>query len=63
MSYYRFYRLNNAGHIIGASDEECRDDGDAVYRAGLMAANEGAIEIWQRDRRINLVELDDRKRA
>jgi hypothetical protein len=58
MNPYRFYYLNERGHIIDAEWVACASDTAAMARAAakLLARRDSrGIEIWQGKRRIDTV--------
>jgi hypothetical protein len=55
MAEYRFYVLNEAGHISAAPlTQECLDDQEALHVAGRIIATR-SIEIWQGTRKVALL--------
>lgn len=65
MKLYRFYFLDENGHITKGLDHQARDDVSALEAAIALAA-EQTIEIWQSTRRVakllkggNAVPFDD----
>jgi hypothetical protein len=56
--YYRFYNLDQHGHIVKANDLSCSDDLDALKKAKALSAD-AEIEIWQAARRVARVKRGD----
>ena len=51
MAEYRLYFLAEAGHIRGAVDLECNDDGEAIRRAEGHSDGR-AKELWRGPHRV-----------
>ena len=55
MTLYRFYKLDQRGHINGLPEPvECSDDDDAIEKAKERAKNY-VIEIWDLKRRVAVI--------
>ena len=52
MKTYRVYLLDEAGHIRRAREMDCANDGEAIARARLLAAQQG-VEVWERARLVS----------
>lgn len=53
MPTYRIYRLDVAGHIVGAgSDVECADDDDAFNFACALVATGNHVEVWRGTKKV-----------
>lgn len=62
MTYYRLYRLNDAGRIFGVDAAEYETDEEAIRRARELVdsiAGCAAIEVWERTRLAFRVEGTD----
>jgi len=55
---YRVYTLGEDGHIKGRAEICCPDDEAALEHAKQLADGH-AVELWERDRRIALVDGKD----
>ncbi len=55
-THYRFFFLDESGHIVKASDGEHADDLDALDKS-LVDGH--AIEVWTGGRRVALVKKDN----
>ncbi|HZH10575.1 MAG TPA: hypothetical protein VEZ24_09400 [Microvirga sp.] len=51
---YRAYLLNEQGRFMNVIELFCRDDEDAIEQARRLA-NDHAVEIWERDRKVALI--------
>ena len=57
MPTYRAFPVDQAGHIFAAPKEfEAKDDIEAIARA-MSFAESHAVEVWDKERRIGLIEL------
>jgi hypothetical protein len=54
---YRVYTLDEDGHIVRRSENHCPDDEAALERAKNLADGH-AVELWERDRCIALIDKD-----
>ena len=52
---YRVYFLDDDGHVFAREDIIADNDEEAVHSATQLQ-NGQAIEVWQRDRRVALIE-------
>lgn len=56
MPFYRFYSLDQRGHIMGSPETiDCKDDADAVAKAKDRSITR-AIEIWDVGRRVAIID-------
>ncbi len=51
MRHYRFYCLDDDGHIVSGDDVEAADDFAAIGVA-QERCKDSTIEVWQADRRV-----------
>jgi hypothetical protein len=51
MTHYRFYCLDDTGHIASGADVEAQDDLAAIEIA-QERCKENTIEVWQAERRV-----------
>jgi hypothetical protein len=58
MNQYKFYFLDDRGHIFRAQDHVLGDDLDALEAAKTLAINH-IIEIWQGARQVARVKVGD----
>ena len=56
--FYRFYNLDPAGHIRGAANHPFEDDRQALAHAEALLGAHPAVEVWQTDRLIGLVQRE-----
>ena len=62
MPLYRFYKLDRVGRIIGLGNAvECADDADAVKKAKERAKGRTIIEVWDKGRRVAVIEAMAKK--
>ena len=59
MRHYKFYFLDDSGHMLRAEDHMYRDDLAALEAAKKLHASE-AIDIWDQVRRVARVKPGDR---
>ena len=58
MAVYRFYTIDNAGHIFGpAAVHDVADDGEALKKARTLQNNHD-IEIWAESRIVGYLVFD-----
>lgn len=62
-TFYRFYNLDAAGHIRGAANHPFADDRQAMAHAADFLGDHPAVEVWQTDRLIGLVEREPMLKA
>jgi hypothetical protein len=56
MDTYRFNVLDRSGQVTGSVDiAECENDDAAIHHARKYADG-NAVEVWQGDRRVGLIE-------
>jgi hypothetical protein len=53
--YYRLYRFNSAGHIVGFKELNCRTDFDALEQARKLADSEPQ-ELWGCDQLLAVIQ-------
>ncbi len=58
MQQYKFYFLDERGHVFRAVDREMRDDVSALEVAQTLSAMH-AIEVWQGSRQVARVKPGD----
>lgn len=54
MAGYRFFLVDDFGHIFGRSEHAAEDDFEAI-RVAVKLSTEHPIEIWHRNRFVKLV--------
>ena len=59
---YRVYTLGEDGHIKGRTEIRCPDDESALEHAKQLADGH-AVELWECDRRIALIDGKDGSRT
>jgi hypothetical protein len=52
--YYRLYRFDRVGHIVGFKELNCRTDFDALEQARKLASSE-TQELWGCDKLVALI--------
>jgi len=63
MSLYLLYCLDLDGHITRGTDINCADDTEALRAALRVTGMHASIEVWQAERRVAQVRLQDRVRG
>jgi len=58
MNQYKFYFMDEQGHIFIAQDHVLRDDLDALAAAKNLCSDH-AIEVWQGNRQVARVKAGD----
>jgi hypothetical protein len=53
--FYRLYRFDASGHIIGFKELDCSDDGQAIERARKLA-NSQPQELWSREKLLAVIQ-------
>lgn len=59
MNQYKFYFLDDRGHVFKAQDHLLRDDLDALATAEKLCSDHG-IEVWQGARQVIRVKQGDK---
>jgi hypothetical protein len=49
--WFRIYQIDDRGHICGADNVQCADDGEAIAAARAAAGRKG-VEVWQGARQV-----------
>jgi hypothetical protein len=57
MTVYRFYSIDQDGHVFARVERDCKDDQEALEFAKAIPTPR--LEVWELDRRVGIVSADD----
>jgi hypothetical protein len=55
MHYYRLYRFDSSGHIVGVKELDCHTDLDAIEQARKFANSEPQ-ELWSCEKLLTVIQ-------